>query len=247
MLLTLVTVDDKLLGIKEQAELWLRRYPNLVGVALNYNPQRTNVIFAEKTETIAGKSYLREIFADLEFHLRPETFFQVNTEVAEALLETVMAKLNLESRQTLLDAYCGVGTFTLPLASKVTRAIAIEVQPASIEQAKKNAQINSIDNVTWLTGKVETILPQLDTIPDLVLLDPPRQGCNLAVINALLQLQPQEIVYISCQPATLARDLKLLCQAGTYQLTFVQPADFFPQTAHLECAAFIRKLSANVL
>lgn len=240
MFLTLVTTSANITGIKAQAELWLQRYPNLVGVALNYNSERTNVILGEHTEIVAGKAYLREIFADLEFNLRPDTFFQVNTEVAEALLNKVIERLNLQGTETLIDAYSGIGTFTLPLARKIKQAIAIEVHSASIEQGKQNAKINKIENVNWITGKVEAVLPQLEVSPELVLLDPPRKGCQDPVIDVLGKLAPREIVYISCQPATLARDLQRLCQTGLYQLTFVQPADFFPQTAHLECAAFLR-------
>jgi 23S rRNA (uracil1939-C5)-methyltransferase len=108
-----------------------------------------------------------------------------------------------------------------------------------VEQAQLNAQLNGISNVTFKTGAVETLLPQLEIKPDVVLLDPPRKGCDRAVIEALLVSAPKQIVYISCKPATLARDLKLLCHTGDYQLVHVQPADFFPQTPHVECAAFL--------
>jgi len=115
----------------------------------------------------------------------------------------------------------------------------LEVQPEAVEQAQLNAQLNRITNVTFQVGQVETLLPQLDITPDIVLLDPPRKGCDRIVIESLLRSSPRRIVYVSCKPATLARDLKLLCQPGNYRLTKVQPADFFPQTAHVECAAFL--------
>ena len=239
--LTLVSTDWNLTGIEAQAQAWLDRYPQLVGVAINRNCDRTNVIFGKETRTIAGQSYLREEFAGLQFQLRPETFFQVNTEAAEALLEVFLAQLDLQGKETLLDAYCGIGTFTLPLAKRVQQAIGIEVQEASVELAQLNAGLNGITNVRFQTGAVESLLPQLETIPDVVLLDPPRKGCDRTVIETLLQTRPPRIVYISCKPATLARDLKLLCQRSDYQLTFVQPADFFPQTAHVECAAFLSR------
>ena len=238
MLLTLVTTDWDLDGIEEQAQAWLQRYPGLVGVALNCNPNRTNVIFGAQTCTVAGQPYLRETFAGLELHLRPETFFQVNTETAQALLEIIIQQLDLQGDETLLDAYCGVGTFTLPLAQRVRQAIGIESHQASIQQAQHNAQINHITNATFLAGRVKTVLPQLD-VPDIVLLDPPRKGCDRQVIDTLLKMQPPRLVYVSCNPATLARDLKRLCQNSSYRLIFVQSADFFPQTAHIECAAFL--------
>jgi 23S rRNA (uracil1939-C5)-methyltransferase len=247
MLLTLVSADWKLGDLEVQAQKWLTRYPNLVGVCVNHNPSHTNVIFGEETRCIAGQPYLREEFAGLEFQLRPETFFQVNTEAAEALLNVIVEQLVLSGDEVLVDAYCGIGTFTLPLAQRVRQAIGLEVQAASVEQAQLNAQINGIENVSFKAGAVETLLPQLGIAPDIVLLDPPRKGCvstgnsknPRSIIETLLQISPKRIVYISCKPATLARDLKLLCQTGGYQLTHIQPADFFPQTSHVECAAFL--------
>lgn len=239
MLLTLISTDDHLIGIEAQAQTWLKRYPELVGVALNCNRTRTNVIFGTQTRTIAGRSYLRELFAGLELQLRPDTFFQVNTETAQALLEVIIKQLDLQGNEVLLDAYCGIGTFTLPLAQRVGEVIAIEVHEASVRQAQQNAQSNNIINATFLAGTVETLLPQLEKVPDIVLLDPPRKGCDRQVVDTLLKTQPSRLVYVSCNPATLARDLNRLCQSGSYRLIFVQPADFFPQTAHIECAAFL--------
>ncbi len=241
MLLTLIATDWKLQDLEVQAQKWLTRYPNLVGVCMNRNPHRTNVVFGEETRCIVGQPYLREEFAGLEFQLRPETFFQVNTEAAEALLNAIAEQLALDGDEVLVDAYCGIGTFTLPLAQRVRQAIGLEVQQTSVEQAQLNAQLNGIHNVTFQAGAVETLLPQLGITADVVLLDPPRKGCDRAVIDSLLQTLPKRIVYISCKPATLARDLKLLCQTDGYELTHVQPADFFPQTPHVECAAFLTR------
>lgn len=239
MLLTLIATDWNLKDLEVQAQKWLTRYPKLVGIFVNRNPNRTNVIFGDETRCVAGQPYLREEFAGLEFQLLPETFFQVNTEAAEALLNAIAQQLGLQGDEVLVDAYCGIGTFTLPLAQRVRQAIGLEVQPASVEQAQLNAQRNGISNVIFKTGPVETLLPQLGITPDVVLLDPPRKGCDREVIETLLDTSPGRIVYISCKPATLARDLKLLCQTGSYQLTHIQPADFFPQTSHVECAAFL--------
>jgi 23S rRNA (uracil1939-C5)-methyltransferase len=237
MLLTLV-VKDWIPEITTQAQKWLQRYPKLVGVALNRNSDRTNAIFGQETWCIAGRDYLIEEFAGLQFQIRPETFFQVNTEVAEALLQEIAQQLNLQGQEVLLDAYCGIGTLTLPLARLARQAIGLELLPASVQQAQHNADLNHINNVTFQAGKVEKLLPQLEIVPDVVLLDPPRKGCDRKVIETLLQVQPSQIVYVSCKVATLARDLKLLCQRG-YHLVRVQPADFFPQTSHVECAAFL--------
>jgi 23S rRNA (uracil1939-C5)-methyltransferase len=241
MLLTLISTDWKLTDLEAQAQKWLTRYPELVGVCINRNPDRTNAIFGDETRCVVGQPYLREEFAGLEFQLRPDTFFQVNTEAAEALLNVIVEQLALDGDEVLVDAYCGIGTFTLPLAQRVRQALGIEVQLASVEQAQLNAQLNGITNVTFQAGAVEKLLPQLGIAPDVVLVDPPRKGCDRTVIETLLQTSPKHIVYISCKPATLARDLKLLCQTGGYQLTYIQPADLFPQTPHVECAAFLKR------
>ncbi len=241
MLLTLVTTTPNLTGIEEQAQLWLDKYPGLVGICLNINGDRTNAILGAITHTIVGKPYLREIFAGIELHIAADTFFQVNTDAAELLFQTIIKQLKLTGNETVIDAYCGIGTFSLPLAQKVCQVIGIEISQASIEQAKKNAALNQIHNAIFYTGKVKHWLKQIETKPDILLLDPPRKGCDPQVIDAILQLQPARIVYISCKAATLARDIQLLCLSGDYQLVHLQPADFFPQTTHVECYAILAK------
>lgn len=244
ILITLVSAQVSNLVIEKQAQKWLQRYPDVIGVCLNHNPKATNVIFGEDTDLLAGRLYVREIFAGLTFHLRHETFFQVNTVVAEALFNQVLDKLNLQGNETVIDLYAGVGTFTLPIAQKVKQVIGVESYNISVQQANHNAEVNDIKNVKFILGETETILPEMDEKPDLVILDPPRKGCHPQVMETLLEIKPQRIVYISCHPATLARDLKLLCQNGDYELTFVQPADFFPQTPHVETAVILQKNSS---
>jgi 23S rRNA (uracil1939-C5)-methyltransferase len=245
MLLTLVAKDANLVGLEEQAESWLSRYPDLVGVLLNINGDRTNAIFGDETRCIAGQPYLREVFAGLQFQIQPTTFFQVHTEQAEALLQVIIDQLDLQGNEIVVDTYCGIGTLTLPLAQRVKQAIGLEVQPEAVEQARANAALNGIGNVTFETGTVEFLLPELSVQPDVILLDPPRKGVDRTILETLLNIQPDRIVYVSCNPSTLARDLKLLCESGTYQLTRVQPADFFPQTAHVESAAFLTRMGVG--
>lgn len=255
MLLTLVSREAELDGLEEQATEWRHRYPDLVGVMLNLNPKRTNAVFGDETRCIAGQPYLTERFADLTFQIGATTFFQINTEQAERLVRVILDELALTGDEGVLDAYCGIGTLTLPLALRVREAIAIESHAPSVDQARINAAINTITNVTFHTGTVESLIPQLLAQPsqpssqpssqpplqriDVVVLDPPRKGCTPGVLNGLLDLAPSRIAYVSCNPATLARDLKHLCANGSYRLTRVQPVDFFPQTAHVECVAFL--------
>ncbi|MBP0002273.1 MAG: 23S rRNA (uracil(1939)-C(5))-methyltransferase RlmD [Cyanobacteria bacterium SBC] len=247
ILLTLVARSIELPGLEEQAKEWLRRYPNLVGVCVNINGKPTNAIFGPKTHCVAGRSFLTEVFAGLTFRLQPTTFFQVNTEAAELIWQEIDRELKLNGDETVIDAYCGIGTFSLPLARRVRWVIGIESHEASVEQARENARSNDLTNVHFRGGKVEVLLGEQSPIfqaeselkPDIVLLDPPRQGCDRAVLEALLRLKVDRIAYISCKPATLARDLGILCESGQYQLDRVQPVDLFPQTAHVESIAFL--------
>ncbi len=246
MLLALIIHDYELPQIQEQAQQWLNQYPNLVGVCLNYNPQRTNRILGHATHCVAGRSYLKEFLGGCLFHVSIDHFFQVYTEQAEALVNLVIDDLTLTGREILLDAYCGIGTLSLPLAKRVRKLIGLEVQESSIQQAKENARLNGIENLQFFTGKVEEQLlsclgQQGEPCPDIVLLDPPRKGCDQKVTECLLHHRPNRIVYISCQPTTLARDLKQLCGGGLYRLNRVQPIDFFPQTHHVESVAFLSR------
>ncbi|MEM1368766.1 MAG: 23S rRNA (uracil(1939)-C(5))-methyltransferase RlmD [Cyanobacteria bacterium P01_H01_bin.15] len=241
MLLTLISTVPKLPGLPEQAELWLERYPDLVGVLLNHNPKRGNVIFGDAAYLIAGRDFLTEIFADLTFRLRPETFFQVNTDVAEALLKSVAAELPDCQDKTLLDAYCGIGTFSLPLAHRFKQVIGVEVQQQSVTQALVNTEINQIDNATFITSKLADWCRGQPVLPEVILLDPPRKGCDRETLECIASHPLEMLIYISCQPATLARDLKYLCEQTSLQLMNVKPADFFPQTPHLECAAILKR------
>ncbi|MBW4535821.1 MAG: 23S rRNA (uracil(1939)-C(5))-methyltransferase RlmD [Pleurocapsa minor HA4230-MV1] len=242
MLLTLISTDRNLAGIEEQAQLWLDKYPGLVGVCLNLNRDRTNAILGKTTQTILGKPYLREIFAGVELHIAADTFFQVNTSAAELLLQTIIQQLKLTGSENIIDAYCGVGTFSLPLAQRVQQVVGIELNHNSVRQAQSNAALNQINNAIFWTGKVKDCLQQIEFQPDILLLDPPRKGCDPQVLETILKLKPERIVYVSCKPATLARDVQLLCASGTYQLSQIQPADFFPQTTHVECCAILNKL-----
>ena len=245
ILLTLVVTDFNIPDIEGQAQRWMQRYPNLVGVCLNLNDRPNNTIFGAETRCIAGREYICETFGHLQFQLKADTFFQIYTEQAEAVLNLIIDRAGFNGTETLIDAYCGIGTFTLPLSKRVKRVVGIEVHSSSVIQARANARLNGINNIEFRTGEVEELLPAMDIQADVILLDPPRTGCDRAVLDALTAMQPAQIIYISCKPATLARDLQILCEQGGYQLTYVQPADFFPQTAHVECVAFLTRAKVD--
>ncbi|NCJ05229.1 23S rRNA (uracil(1939)-C(5))-methyltransferase RlmD [Synechococcales cyanobacterium C] len=241
ILVTLVAFSSDLPGLAEQAQDWLQRYPNVVGVCVNVNCDRTNRIFGEQTQCLAGRSYLYEQFMGLTWQIEATPFFQIYTEQAEALLQNILTHLQLQGHERVVDLYCGIGTLTLPIAQRVKSVLGIEIQGAAVAQAQANAALNHIANVTFTTSAVEDCFSTIQQA-DLFILDPPRKGCALGLLQHLGQLQPPRIVYMSCNPATLARDLHILCQQG-YHLHRVQPADFFPQTAHVECVAFLHASS----
>jgi len=170
------------------------------------------------------------------FRVRGPSFFQVNTLMAERMIEWVRDKLALLGTETIVDAYCGVGTFGILLAPYAARVIGIEEAASAVKDARRNAE--GLTNIEFVQGKTEQVLPTLQGRVDAVVLDPPRAGCRPRVIKALLDLRPQKLVYVSCDPATLARDVKALV-AGGYHLVETQPADQFPQTYHIECLALL--------
>jgi len=190
--------------------------------------------------TYMGDSYINENLAGKSFRISATSFFQVNTVQTEKVLETVSHYLNPQGSEVLLDIYCGVGTFGLSLADEVKEVIGIEVNEAAIADARFNSQ--GMDNVQFLRGRAEELLPELEEKVDVAILDPPRQGCHKKALAALLKLAPKKIVYVSCDPATLARDVGRLVPGG-YELVEVQPVDMFPQTSHVEAIALLHLTS----
>jgi 23S rRNA (uracil1939-C5)-methyltransferase len=183
---------------------------------------------------LVGRNHFTEVLGDREFRVSVPSFFQVNTAQAEQLVETVSSFLQLAGEETLLDAYCGVGTFTLSLASRAGRVIGVEESPYAVADARLNAK--GLSNVKFIEGRVEVVLPDLGVAVDAAVLDPPRQGCRPEALQALINLKPARIAYVSCDPAALARDARRLVGAG-YRLIKVQPVDMFPQTYHIETAS----------
>jgi 23S rRNA (uracil1939-C5)-methyltransferase len=187
---------------------------------------------------LIGNNYITEEVAGRRFHISATSFFQVNTAAAEELAHVVGEYLAPAGDETLLDAYCGVGTFALSLADKVGHVIGIEEDASAVADALLNAA--ELANVEFIEGNVEALLSQLDRRIDLAVLDPPRQGCKPEALAALIELAPRRFVYVSCDPATLARDARRLTDGG-YQLVEVQPVDMFPQTYHIESVALFEK------
>ena len=182
----------------------------------------------------SGQSHYHETILGHSFRIGSPSFFQVNTRQMERLVGVVRSSLDLKGSEVLVDAYAGVGFFAVLLASSVRRVIAIEESAAAVRDASSN--IEGIDNLALIEGKTERVLAELNESPDAVILDPPRAGCHPDALAALVELEPRRVAYVSCDPGTLARDLRLLVRGG-FELEMVQPIDMFPQTYHVECVA----------
>lgn len=223
-------------------EAWVKLAENIIrhcetvkGVLLNYNDSEGNVVIGGRWQLLVGRDYIEESVCGLRFQLSPASFFQINSLQAEQLYHKALEFAAIGSEDVVIDAYCGVGTLSLLAAKKARSVIGIEVIPQAIENAKKNARLNGIDNATFICGKAEEEIAKIEQC-DLILLNPPRKGCELSLLNAIGELQPDRIVYVSCDPNSLARDLAILYTQG-YRIDQITPFDMFPHTSHVEVVA----------
>lgn len=239
ILLGLVVRDASLDEATVLAEEWMERWPQVVGVVLNLQPKPTNTLLGPHNQLLAGRPWLLERFADRTFQIGLDTFFQVHTAQAECLIPLLRAGLQLKSGQVLLDGFCGIGTLSLPLLSPGVRLIGIEHQASSVERARDNARLNGLENAEFVAGGVDERLGEWLPMADALLLDPPRKGLSESLCAAIAKEAPNRIAYVSCNPATLARDLQRLTVSGQLRLESVQPIDFFPQTSHCEALALL--------
>lgn len=223
--------------IKNKSELIksLNKIPNMVSIVLNYNNDKTNVIMGQKVDTLFGKQYIIDYIDNISFKISAKSFYQVNSVQTERLYKQIIKLLNIDNSKTVLDAYCGIGTISLFIAKYAKKVYGVEIVSEAIYDAIENAKINNVNNTEFILGKAEEVIPNRfdkETI-DIVILDPPRKGCHEDLLNSVISINPEKIIYVSCEPSTLARDLKLLCQ-HKYNVTNVIPYDFFPQTMHVE-------------
>jgi len=198
----------------------------------------------DEVRVLSGNGVLIERLAGFEFAISPTAFFQVNTVMAEVLVQKVMEYGMPTAGDTVIDAYCGIGTFSLPLAAKAGKVIGIEQNNAAVRDARHNAALNEINNVEFISGDFEKVLAQLAPSlggVDLLVVDPPRKGLTPTILQSIVNIKPRRMVYVSCNPATLARDLSSLVTNG-YEIKEVQPVDMFPHTAHVECCVLMSRL-----
>lgn len=241
-LITLIASHGDLPGLASMADLWMERWPELVGVTLNLQTQGGNRLFGPETRTIVGRNWILEPFYGVELQIGADTFFQVYSEQAERVTDLLLKSLGPPGG-SLLEGYCGIGSFSLPLAKGGWEVLGIEQHPSTVALARANALRNGLEQrCRFQEGDVALHLEQALCLnpPRAVLLDPPRKGLLDTVLGSLLAHPPPLILYLSCDPATLARDLRALCSDGSYRLESVQPLDFFPNTSHVECLAVLR-------
>lgn len=226
----------------------LCRISSVVSIMLNVNKEKTNVILGAKLRILWGKDRITDKIGDVKFSISPLSFFQVNPIQTEILYGKVLEYVgdNLEEA-VVWDLYCGIGTISLFLAQKAKKVYGVEIVPQAIEDARENAAANNMDNVEFFVGKAEELVPQKYASEgieaDVIVVDPPRKGCNEALLETIVKVAPKRVVYVSCDPATLARDLKYLVANG-YEVKEVTPVDMFPMTVHVETVTLLQRVKS---
>lgn len=242
MMLVLVTngrdiphLDAWIGSIREQL-------PEVASICQNVNTQRTNVIFGNDTRVLWGSDVIYDYIGDVQFAISARSFYQVNPVQTEVLYGKTLEYAALTGSETVIDAYCGIGTISLFLAQHADQVYGVEIVPEAIEDARANAKLNGMNNVKFEVGASEDVIPswkEQGITPDVIVVDPPRKGCDPRLLETILLMQPERVVYVSCNPSTLARDLRVL-EDGGYRTVEVTPVDMFPHTVHVECTVWLK-------
>jgi 23S rRNA (uracil1939-C5)-methyltransferase len=241
VMVVLVTRTLELPHKKEIIDELVANIEGLKSIVHNVNGKKTNVIMGDTTHVLWGEEVIHDRIGDVKFAISARSFYQVNPEQTKVLYEKALEYADLKGEETVIDAYCGIGTISLFLARKAKKVYGVEIVPQAIADAKQNAALNHMTNVEFKTGPAEVVIPDWyeDGISaDVLVVDPPRKGCDEALLNTILSMKPKRVVYVSCNPATLARDLRIL-EDGGYKTKEIQPVDMFPQTMHCEAVAKI--------
>ena len=232
----------------------LQAIPGMTGVSVSENTRRDNVIMGETYRVLWGKGYITDYIGKIRYQISPLSFYQVNPVQTEKLYSLALEYADLKGGETVWDLYCGIGTISLFLAQKAGKVYGVEIVPQAIEDARRNAELNGIKNAEFFVGKAEEVLPAFyeqkraegsaETHADVIVVDPPRKGCDGKLLDTIVKMAPEKVVYVSCDPATLARDLKILCANG-YELVKVRPVDQFPMSVHVETVVLLSKLNTK--
>ena len=243
VMIVLVANGKKLPYLKELASVLKENIPGFKTLVVNVNTQKTNVILGKENIVAYGDGMIRDYIGELVFEISPLSFFQVNPLQTEVLYNKALEYANLGENDTVFDIYCGIGTISLFLAQKAKKVYGIEIVEDAIKDAKRNAKINNMDNVEFYVGKAEEVVPKMykeGKRANVVVVDPPRKGCDEKVLDTIVSMEPDRVVYVSCNPSTLARDLAYLNERG-YKCHEIQPVDMFPHSVHVENVAWLSK------
>jgi len=244
IMVVLVVTTEKVPGLKALIQNISARFPEVKSIVLNINNRKGSVITGEKNLTVYGQDTITDRLGKYVFHISPLSFYQVNPVQTEILYGKVMEYAALKGNETVFDLYCGIGTISVFLAGKAKRVIGVESVKEAVEMAERNKLVNNISNVEFYHGKAENIAAELykkGIKADVVVVDPPRKGCDGKLLETIAGMRPTRIVYVSCNPSTLARDLKYLGENG-YRIEQVQPVDMFPWTSHVECVTLMSRV-----
>ncbi len=227
--------------IKELVNELVSCVPNIKGVLLNVNTRSDNVILGDKEYLLYGSEHILDSIHHLSFQISSKSFYQVNPIQTEVLYGKVLEYANLKGTETVIDLYCGVGTISMFLAQKAKAVIGIEIVPEAIEDAQLNARLNGIENITFVCSDAATYAAKISEEKkkvDVIVVDPPRKGCDVVTLESIAKMEPEKLIYVSCDPATLARDIQILGRLG-FEAKIIQPVDMFPHTYHVECVCLI--------
>lgn len=236
VMVVIITRTKDLPHKKQLIEHITANIPNIKSIVHNVNPRQTNVIFGDETNVIWGEPYIYDSIGDVKFAISARSFYQVNPIQTKILYDKALEYADLSGEETVIDAYCGIGTISLFLAKKARKVYGVEIIEEAIADAKRNAKLNEIYNAEFAVGQAEKVIPKWHKQgiqADVIVVDPPRKGCDEALLNTIIDMKPKRVVYVSCNPATLARDLRIL-EDGGFKTQEVQPVDLFPHTSHVE-------------
>lgn len=244
IMVCLVINGNNIPAARELTDLLTSQIPNLKSVVLNINREKTNVILGEDCRTIWGSDHITDTLCGLKFKISPLSFYQVNHTQAEKLYNKAIEYATLTGKETVLDLYCGAGTIGLSMAPKAKEVIGVEIVEQAVSDAIENARINKINNARFICKDAAAAAEELSAQgirPEVVVIDPPRKGCDKALIDTIVKMIPEKIVYVSCDPATLARDLAIFAEKG-YPTLSATPLDMFPRTPHVECVTLMSRV-----
>lgn len=244
VMVVLITNQPMVPHMKDLGKMLRQEVPGFTTLVQNINTRHTNVIMGPQNRIIVGPGFIKDKLGDFTFNISPQSFFQVNTKQAEVLYNKALEFAQLTGKENVIDVYCGTGTITLFLAQKAKKALGIEIVPEAIKDAKENARNNKVANADFICDDAAKALPKLveeGVQPDVIVLDPPRAGCDGAVLEAIAGVKAKRVVYVSCNPASLARDVAILRDKG-YRLDKVQPVDMFCASSHVECVALMSRV-----